>query len=43
MFGVYKLEFKDSKEKIYQMFGPGYDNAYEKVYRQESFKWHGKI
>lgn len=43
MFGMYKFEFKDAKEKIYQMLGSSYDNAYEKVYCQEGFEWHGKI
>lgn len=43
MFGVYKLEFKDPKEKVYQMLSSSYDNAYEKIYCQESFERHGKI
>lgn len=40
---MHKLKFKDSKEKIYQVFGSGYDNTYEKVYCQKGFKRHGKI
>jgi len=43
MFGVHELEFKNPEKKIYQVFGSGYNNAYEKVYCQKSFEWHGEI
>lgn len=43
MFGMYECQFKDFKKKIYQMFGSGYNNTYEKVYRKEGFEWYGKI
>lgn len=43
MLGVYKLEFKNLKKKVYQMLGSSYDNAHEKVYCKEGFEWHGKI